>query len=305
MSERAFPDWQNRATPRPFAELQGIGLETAPESCPVCEAPHYTTIVRIFSVRAKYHSQASLHASECAARGVPCARRASCAHRTPTPNQSLVLISHPAMFLITNRSRRVQNTFVPVLTSFGLSIAVGLYDLFETLEPQLNLPPPVGIGSPLICACFPAQPSAAPAPNCLQQSARTSRRTVSARAFRKRDNSTLVHPGGLAASSLAALGATVLSFLLVFRTNKSYGRFDDAHKLWGALKARCRGLIRLVRGRNLLLKFRSVPYAAEGASSVACGLPCMRNCLEKHAARPVLISSLRCAPPAVRRPLPP
>lgn len=40
----------------------------------------------------------------------------------------------------------------PVLSSFGLTITIGLYQTIEVLEPQLHLPPPVGIGSPLICA---------------------------------------------------------------------------------------------------------------------------------------------------------
>lgn len=39
-----------------------------------------------------------------------------------------------------------------------------------------------------------------------------------------------------------------LSFLLVFRTNNSYSRFDEARKLWGSLVNRGRDIVRQARG---------------------------------------------------------
>lgn len=42
------------------------------------------------------------------------------------------------------------------------------------------------------------------------------------------------------------LTSFVLSLLLVFRTNASYGRWDNARKIWGAVTNRTRDLMRQV-----------------------------------------------------------
>jgi putative membrane protein len=43
------------------------------------------------------------------------------------------------------------------------------------------------------------------------------------------------------------LTSFALSLLLVFRTNSSYARWDDARKMWGGITNKSRDLMRLVR----------------------------------------------------------
>eukprot|EP00955_Chlamydomonas_euryale_P075493 362342-Chlamydomonas_euryale.AAC.8 len=50
---------------------------------------------------------------------------------------------------------------------------------------------------------------------------------------------------GPAASTFIAQTSAVLSLLLVFRTNASYGRWDEARKMWGLLLNRSRDIVRM------------------------------------------------------------
>ncbi len=45
--------------------------------------------------------------------------------------------------------------------------------------------------------------------------------------------------------------SVALSLLLVFRTNASYGRWDEARKMWGGLLNRSRDIMRQVRARRV------------------------------------------------------
>ena len=48
----------------------------------------------------------------------------------------------------------------------------------------------------------------------------------------------------LAAQSFISNTSVALSLLLVFRTNSSYGRWDEARKMWGGLLNRSRDIMR-------------------------------------------------------------
>lgn len=57
-----------------------------------------------------------------------------------------------------------------------------------------------------------------------------------------------------------SLISPALAFLLVFRTNSSYGRFDEARKMWGGVLNRCRDIARLA-----LTYVARDPYGYENA----------------------------------------
>ncbi len=52
----------------------------------------------------------------------------------------------------------------------------------------------------------------------------------------------------LASAEPQGLTSFALSLLLVFRTNSSYGRFDEARKIWGGILNRARNIANQVRG---------------------------------------------------------
>ena len=71
--------------------------------------------------------------------------------------------------------------------------------------------------------------------------------------------------------SLGPLGlsSSVLSLLLVFRTNTSYQRFDEARRLWGGLVNRCRDLVRLCLVYFTPQQARLVPAVAKWVTALA------------------------------------
>eukprot|EP00669_Euglena_mutabilis_P011804 TRINITY_DN6413_c0_g1_i1.p1 TRINITY_DN6413_c0_g1~~TRINITY_DN6413_c0_g1_i1.p1 ORF type:complete len:333 (-),score=123.40 TRINITY_DN6413_c0_g1_i1:115-1113(-) len=73
--------------------------------------------------------------------------------------------------------------------------------------------------------------------------------------------------------SVFALSAPALGLLLVFRTNTSYGRWDEARRLFGLISARCMDLVRLASVRfpadsglraMLCRHAQALPYALKG-----------------------------------------
>lgn len=77
-----------------------------------------------------------------------------------------------------------------------------------------------------------------------------------------------------------ALGTSVLSFLLVFRTNNSYGRFDEGRKLWGGLVNRSRDMV-----RQCVAFFPQDERGFAAAQAVARWVPAFTHCLRVHLGR--------------------
>lgn len=95
-----------------------------------------------------------------------------------------------------------------------------------------------------------------------------------------------VHPRVACRFTLATpepqgLTSFALSLLLVFRTNSSYGRFDEARKIWGGILNRARNLGNQVRART-----RATPALPESCHA----MPCQPRCARERCMRASLVS---------------
>ena len=83
--------------------------------------------------------------------------------------------------------------------------------------------------------------------------------------------------------SVLSLTGSTLGLLLVFRTNSSYNRFDEARKAWGLLVNRCRDIERQATAFFPSALHKAPPslfsalLLADAATGVECGMPASRG----------------------------
>jgi predicted membrane chloride channel (bestrophin family) len=77
------------------------------------------------------------------------------------------------------------------------------------------------------------------------------------------------------------LSSSALSLLLVFRTNSSAARFDEARRLWGSIVNRSRDLV-----RQALVYFPATPQGQELKGALVRWVVALAHCVRLHMRAP-------------------
>lgn len=184
-------------------------------------------------------------------------RESPCFER-PRPPLRRPLVSHRRCPAAPPPPRRSPNktVWVPVAFTIAFTCCIAAYSTY--LAPLFALPALIKVSFPLLGARLRREgaPPSLLAPAQLL-SPRRARAVPSGVGDVRREN----HPP-------SGVITSCLSFLLVFRTNNSYGRFDEARKLWGSLVNRGRDLTRQARGGSARRRQRPpAPAPAPGAAA--------------------------------------